>query len=160
MILIDFLARIVLEANILKMFDIQTVVALLTFLVELAKSQCEAGVEMVATEESAILSWLKSEQYLLRKSAQASYINGANVILPSMIQKTFKTEREFSTRLNNTVCRCGNMHTPVQKIIKFIDGLHLRIRSIVARTGKSNQIFTYLEFIEFCKKLLRGGSRS
>lgn len=148
-IVIDFLARFVREANNQEISGAQAFVTLPKVITRFPTSQYVAAVLKVAPEDDGILSWPETIQYLLRNNAQSSHNSNAIRDLQGMSQKTFKTELEFYTWFNKAACRCGNENKPVETITTFIDELNLTILSIVTRFREIDQNVISLNVINF-----------
>lgn len=65
--------------------------------------------------------------------------------LRAVKQQTAESEREFDTRLNRAVSRCGNVHI----ISLFTDGLSPATLSKAANYRKTHQRLTYLEVMDY-----------
>ena len=113
------------------------------FLDGFALSQYESGIEMVAPEEGGVSSWPEAVQYLLKNYAQNQHISNAITDLRDTRQYADEDEREFSTRLNSAVNRCGNVHSQFEVITLFVDGLHSSIRPLVARYREADNHTSY-----------------
>ena len=148
---LDFLARFVREANIQEMSEAQAFLALPHFLDGFAKSQYEAGVELVKPRLGGVSSWPESVQYLLRNYAQSGHISSAISDLRAIQQDSSETERQFATRMNKALSRCGNVHSPDEIITWYVDGLHPTIRTVVARYRESHRHATYLDLVDFAQ---------
>lgn len=143
-----FLTRLVREGNIQEMSEAQAIAALPSFLDGFAKSQYETGAETVFPEEGGISSWPEAVQYRLRNYAQSSTISLAIADLRAGSQGLLETERELATRMNQTVCRCGNAYPPEEVLTLYIDAHHPPIYSLVAWFRESHRGAPYPDVVE------------
>ena len=132
-LVLDFLNKMVDEANTLGMSEAQAYLSLPYFLSGSAESQFRAVRTASTSSHGGISCWPEAVQYLLRTYATPAAIRDAIQNLRETRQKPGETETAFSVRLNEACFRCGNVYPEWEKMTLFIDGLDPAIRSVVAR---------------------------
>jgi len=148
---IDFLTRLVREANIQGFSEAQMFLALPAFLEGKALSHYESGIEFVPPEEGGVSCWPEAVQYFLRSYAGNQNISAAEKDLRATQQKDDEEERDFATRMNKAVTRCGNVHSQFDVITMFVDGLHSSISPLVARFRESTRNASYLQVVDYAQ---------
>lgn len=78
---------------------------------------------MVSPEESGIMRWSMTIQYLLRNNAQSSRVSLAIADLQAVSQGFLKTKQELVAKLNQTICCCRNEHPLDEVFTRYIDDL-------------------------------------
>lgn len=149
--IIDFPTRFVREAKTQKMPEAQGLIALIAFLKGFAKSQHEAGVEIVHSKEGGASSWPEAIQYLSRNYAQSSRISSAIANLRTGSQGLMETEREIENKLNKSICRCGNVYPREEVLALYINAEHPTINSVVSWYRESYRRATCLNFVGFAQ---------
>lgn len=116
-----------------------------------AKSQYEAGAQMMSPEEGEISSWPEAVQYFLRNYAQTSRISFAIADLRALCQEAMETERELAAKLNQSIGCCSNIQPPEEDLTFYIIALHPKIRTVVARYREFHRRAAYLNLADYAQ---------
>ena len=128
-LIFDFLTRYVEETDKLEMSEDQAFVLLPQFLSNPAAVQFRAV--QGGSRFTGVTCWPEAVQHLLQTYATPSAIRNALRRLQTISQLPKETELEYSTRINEAVYRCGNVHDEVDKMTFFVNGLSPSIQTIV-----------------------------
>lgn len=115
------------------MFEAKAPVALPSFSHGFAKSQCEAGTEMLTPKKGTISKWPEVVQYLLYNYVQSSKIRFAAADLRAVLLKPIDMEEELTTKLIQSICRCGKVYPLDEALMTYIDALDVTNSLVVAR---------------------------
>lgn len=100
----DFLTRFHRIANILEMSKGQALIAFSFFLKGIAKSQDEAGAEIVSPDDGGVSSWLEFVKNFLRNYVQLSRISSGIGDLQTESQGFMKMEWDLEINFNQAIC--------------------------------------------------------
>lgn len=150
-LVLNFLACFVREANILEMSEAQAYLALPQFLQGFALSQFEAVRDSSAGGDGGVRCWPEAVQYLLRSYATSNEIQRAMMDLRNVTQNPGEDERDYSTRLEDACRRVGNVHSLHEKCTMFESGLVPEIRALVSRHREANPNISFLELVQFAR---------
>lgn len=131
----NFLTRFVEEAEILGISEGQEFLTLPSFITKHSLRQYRASKR--GARSGGITCWPEAIQHFLRTFVNPSAIRDAIIALLGVTQLSNEEELDFSTRLNDTVTRFGNVHAESEKMTFFVDGLLPTTRPIVARLRES-----------------------
>ena len=130
-LVLDFLTRVVEEADTLGMSEGQLIVCLPHLLTKKAAQHFRSASSH--SRSGGLVCWPDAVQYLLRTYATEQAIRESVEHLENLLQATNEDENAFASRVGVAAYRCGNVHTEVEKIAIFVNGLLPAIRSIVSR---------------------------
>lgn len=150
-LVLDFLARFVQEADVLEMSEAQAYVALPYFLSGMAEDQYNSVRGSSRASEGGVTCWPEAVHYLLRSYATGTAISQAIVAVRDTKQKPGETETSYSTRLNKAFHRCGNVFTAFERCSMLVDGLDPGIRALVSRYREEKRKATYLELVQYAQ---------
>ena len=147
----DFLSRFVEEADTLAMSEAQAYLCLPYFLTHTASSAFRAA--KAGSQTGGVKVWPEAVQFLLRTYATNGAIRQALAAFRSVRQAPNESEMEYSAKLTNAAYRCGSIHSDVEKMTHFIDGLSPTIRTIVARFREDTPRWevTYERLVQFAR---------
>ena len=145
-LVLDFLATLASEADLVTMSEEQAFVALPRFLRGLAKDQFET-VKGTSRREGGVHGWPEAVQYLLRSYATNENIQGAVHALKLINQRDGESELDYSSRLSRAERRCGNPHFPRDRMTHFIDGLDPAIKPLVHSYREERPRATFLDIV-------------
>lgn len=154
--ILDFLIRLVNEADILKMSEGQAFVALPKFLDDTADQNFRTNLSGTP-RWACVTVWLETVQYLLRTYENNYFCYARN--------EEYELEEYLRKRFNNDIHRCGNVHAEDENITLYIDGLSATTRAIVARHRErvSRREITFEDILHFWpirrRSLLRTSSK-
>lgn len=142
------------ECDTLSMSEAQAFLVLPKFLTGTASGQYRAARNSSRSWTQRITSWPEAIQYFLRTYTTTTEIWEAVVVLYTTKQKVRETDLAFSTRLNLSSYRCYNVHSDVEKMNIFIDGLHGTTWTIAARQREiqSGNNLTYELLVQFSRE--------
>ena len=144
---LDFLARFVREADMLKMSEAQACIAVPYFLRGHAEQQLNAVRGSSSVREGGVTCWSEAVQYRQRSYGTSSAIRDAIPDLRDTSQHPDETETGFSTRLKPAFYRRGKVHTSEEKAKMFVDGLDTVIKTLVEQRREETHRMNYLELI-------------
>lgn len=150
-LIFEFLRRFVEEANTNNMNEAQAYLALPKLLSGFALDQYLAVKDTSSPRDGGVTNWPEAVQYLLRAYATSNRIQEAILRMRDTRQQPQEDEETYSTRLNNAVRRCGNVHSSEERMTMFVDGLLPSIRSLVARHRESHRRSSYIELVHFAR---------
>ncbi len=134
-LVLNFLARFVEEADTIRMTEAQAFIALPHFLTGQAENEFRSSRN--SANSGGVSCWPEAVQYLLETYATSSSIRDAVNLLRDIRQQATENETQFATRLNKYAYRCANVFDEHQKITFFVNGLPPTIQSLVARYRES-----------------------
>ncbi|CAN8076685.1 unnamed protein product [Agarophyton chilense] len=150
-LVLDFLARFVAEADILGKNEGQAYIALPYFLRGLAEDKYHSVRVLSLASGGGVTCWPEAVQYLLRSCATNSAIQQAILALRDTRQRPGESETDYSSRLNKAFHRCGNVYPAEERCTVFVDGLDPAIRTLVARRREDRPKATYLKLVQFAR---------
>ena len=127
----DLFTRIVEEADTLAMSEGQLIVCLPHLLTKNAAQNYRYSSNNSGSGNT--LRWPEAVQYLLRTYATEQAIREAVEQFENLRQASNEDEHAFASRVGVAAYRCGNVHTDIEKITVFVNGLLPAIRSVVSR---------------------------
>lgn len=145
-LVLEFLARFVAEADILEMSEAQAFLALPYFLRGFAAEQFRSTIG-ASRRDGGVVCWPEAVQYLLRSYATNEAIQDALRALKNVQQTAGETELDYSNRLNRAERRCGNPHRLRDRVTDFISGLDPAVKPLVYRFREENPRSTFLDIV-------------
>ena len=133
------------------MSEAQAYIALPYFLRGNAEEQFNSVRGSSSSKEGSVTCWPRAVQYLLRSYATATSIQEAIIDFRDISQRRGETEKEFSTRLNTSFYRCGNVHSVGEKATMSIDGLDPVIKTLVAQRTDESRRMPHLELLQYAR---------
>ena len=133
------------------MSEAQAYIALPYFLRGHAEEQFNSVRGASSSKQGGVTCWPEAVQYLLRSYATATSIQEAILDLRDIRQRPGETETEFSTRLNTSFYRCGNVHSVEEKATMFVDGLDPVIKTLVAQRREDSRRMPYSELVQYAR---------
>lgn len=151
---LSFLARLTDSANDLEMTESQLFRVLPHFLAGTANERYRGALAFAGRSQlsggipSGIWSWPSAVNWLLRTYARDDALDRALTDLRIMSQKPGEEEESFIQRLTNALAKCGYPLSPDDFIARFVDGLDIRIKSLVRRFRSQNPQSDLLELVD------------
>lgn len=148
--IIGFLRRLKRDGDNNDMTECSLYLALLYMLKGEAQDAFEAAQDDGSSRRN-VQDWIVACDWLLHTYATNANIADAFMDLSSTRQGPEEDETRFSTRLRNSVKRCGNAHSEYEVATLFVQGLIPAISPRVAQESSRRPRMEYVDLVQFTR---------